>query len=453
LKDYVDTLITDALIITMDKSNRIFKDGTIAIKNGKIVDVGKSHKIKEKYRAEDIINGAHKLVLPGFINTHTHLFQVLLKGLGDDRSILDWLPVAVLPYAQNLDYDMIYYAALAGSIELIKSGVTTILDFQYANPFSNASNAVLDAWSKLGVRGILARGIMDADIFNVKYDKLLEPLNQIFSSIDILLKRYHNKNNGMLRIALAPNAPFSTSIEGLLKTREFANKFSLLITTHLHESKQEVNQWTKLFGKTPLQYFNEKAPEFLGSDVLGVHCVWMNDKDISIMKEKDIKVSHNTVSNMYLASGVAPIPKFLKNGITVSLGVDGAASNNNQDFLELIKMTALLHKVSSLNPQEITAIQVLKMATIDGARAVMLEKEVGSIEIGKKADLVIFDIDNVQMSPLHNPLSQVVYCSKSQNIDTVIVNGEVIMKNRKILNVDEKFVVQKVQELAKKLVG
>ncbi|MCD6513793.1 MAG: amidohydrolase family protein, partial [Candidatus Odinarchaeota archaeon] len=224
------------------------------------------------------------------------------------------------------------------------------------------------------------------------------------------------------------------------------------ITIHLHESKREVEQWKQQFGTSPLQYYYEKLPEFLGPDVLGVHCVWMDEKDIKIMKEKDIKVSHNTISNMYLASGVAPVPEFLKNGIVVSLGVDGAASNNSQDFMELIKATALLHKVARVDPQAITAKQVLRMATIDGARAVLMENEIGSIEKGKKADIIIFDLNNIQMRPVNNPLSQVVYCGKSWNVETVIVDGNIIMENRVIKGVDEQELIWKVQELADDLV-
>lgn len=452
MPENVDIIIKNSIIATMDPQERLFEDGMVAIKDGIIVDVDKTSRIEDKYAADKVIDGKGKIILPGFINTHDHLFQVLMKSLGDDLAILDWWPTAVGPYVQYLEKEHSYYSALLGSVELIKSGVTTILDFQYANPNPGTDVAVLEAWKKLGVRGILGRGYSDYDMWNLNLGRLIEPPEKIFSEVENLIRNWHKKENGRLNVWVAPGAPFTISDETAMKTREFADKYKIGITIHLHESKREVEQWKQQFGTSPLQYYYKKLPEFLGPDMLGVHCVWMDEKDIKIMKEKDIKVSHNTISNMYLASGVAPVPEFLKNGIVVSLGVDGAASNNSQDFMELIKATALLHKVARVDPQAITAKQVLRMATIDGARAVLMENEIGSIEKGKKADIIIFDLNNIQMRPVNNPLSQVVYCGKSWNVETVIVDGNIIMENRVVKGVDEQELIWKVQELADDLV-
>jgi len=452
MTENVDILVKNAILLTMDSKLHTYENGTIAIKDGKIVDLNKTSRIENKYTADKVIDGRGKIILPGFINTHDHLFQVLMKSLGDDLSLLYWWPTAVGPFAEFMKYEHMHYAALAGTIEQIKSGVTTTLDFQYANPFPHASEAVIDAWKKLKVRGVLARGFNDADLFNMGAGKLIEPADESLKDAEYLLKKYHRTENERINIAIAPSAPFVLTLEALYKSREFADKYNILISIHLHESKNEVKQWKEMFGKSEVQYYEEKVPEFLGPDVLGVHCVWMDEQDIKIMSKHNMKVSHNTMSNMYLASGVAPVPEFLKNGIAVSLGLDGAASNNNQDFMEMIKTTALLHKVARVDPQAITATDVLKMATIDGARSVLLEKEVGSLEVGKKADLIIFDTNNVQMRPLHNPPSQIVYCGKSWNIESVIIDGNIVMENRKVLGIDEQEILTKLQELADDLI-
>lgn len=216
---------------------------------------------------------------------------------------------------------------------------------------------------------------------------------------------------------------------------------------HIQEARAEVDTWKEHFGTTPVQYYAKKVPELFGPDFISVHSVWLEPEDIKIFAKTGVTVSHNTNSNMYLSSGVAPVPEMLKQGIPVSLGVDGAASNNSKDFFEMLKNTVLMHKVHTLNPTILTSVDVLEMATMGGARSLMMEKEIGSLEVGKKADLSIFDYTMANMVPLNRPMSQIVYCGKAANIETVIIDGRIIMENRVIKTINEEEVLRKTQKI------
>jgi len=446
--DYADILIKNAIIITMDKNKRVIDDGAIAIVDDKIVAVDKTSRVEQKYKSEKVICGKGRIVLPGFINTHDHLFQTLLRSMGDDMNLNDWWPNTVGPITPYLTKKDMYYAALTGCIELIRSGVTANLDYQYANPRPLIAEGVLEAFLQIGIRGVLGRGYSDVDMFDFGLpDDIIESTEQALSDTETLLKRWHGKANGRIKIWLAPGAPFANSDENLAKTREFANKYGIGITMHIQEARAEVDTWKEHFGTTPVQYYAKKVPELFGPDFISVHSVWLEPEDIKIFAKTGVTVSHNTNSNMYLSSGVAPVPEMLKQGIPVSLGVDGAASNNSKDFFEMLKNTVLMHKVHTLNPTILTSVDVLEMATMGGARSLMMEKEIGSLEVGKKADLSIFDYTMANMVPLNRPMSQIVYCGKAANIETVIIDGRIIMENRVIKTVNEEEVLRKTQKI------
>ena len=462
MKETVDILIKDGIVITMDAQRRIFERGSVAISGDKIVAVGKSNEINEKYKADKVFDARKKIVMPGFINTHNHLFQVLFRSLGDDLTLWEWWPTAVGYYIYKLNKDDMYNASVVGNIELIRSGVTTNLDYQYATLThyckapDDCSIGTIKGMVDVGIRGIVARGCGDLEAFD-RAEWGLPP--KIFESIDDAIKRtlalhkeWDGKADGRIKIWIAPGAPFVISDEGSMKVREFATKYKIPISMHFHETRREVEEWKKAHNNmTPIQYYQEKF-NFFGPDVVAVHCVWMDEKDIKIFKETGTSVSHNTMSNMYLASGVAPVPEFVKNGINVTLGVDGAASNNNQDFFEMLKGTALLHKVARVDPLAITAKQVLEFATINGAKAVMMEKEIGSLEVGKKADMFIMGTNYVNMAPLNNPISQVVYTGKAHNVETVIINGKIVMEDKVIKTVDEQKAIEKANESAARII-
>ena len=330
----VDKLLKNGMIVTVNKERKIYYHGAMAVTGDRITEVGETKELEEKCKdAKEVIDLDGKIIFPGFINTHNHLFQTLLKGLGDDMVLSDWLATMTFPAAQYLEPEDCYYGAMLGCMEGIRSGMAT-------KALHGCEGT--DCLEKLGI---------------------------------------------------------------------------------------------------------------LGDNVLMVHCVYLNDKDIRRAKYYDLKVSHNPVSNMYLSSGVAPIPKLLNAGVTCGLGVDGAASNNGQDMIELMKTASLLQKVDTLDPTVITAEKVLEMATIDGARAIGMEDEIGSLEVGKKADFVIFNpYLNPKAIPVHNPVSTLVYSSTMQNIESVAVDGEFILKDGVMTTIaDEQKVLHGAQKTAESL--
>jgi 5-methylthioadenosine/S-adenosylhomocysteine deaminase len=447
-----DFLIKNGTVLTMDMNDRLIMDGAVAVGEGKILAVGKTEELSKVYTAEKILEAKGKLIMPGLINTHTHLFQVLMRSLGDDMSLFDWWSKIVAPLSCRLREEHCYYAALVGSLELLKGGCTCSVDNHYAFPVPSLADDCIKALVDVGIRGIEAMGTMDSEkeYEQVPPELKMDTDHAIEENVR-LIRDWNNKANGRIQVWFGTDAPPTCSDELLQRAHDLSKQYNVGMCCHVQESQGDVINWKKETGLTPIQYYDKKI-DFLDSNLLAVHCVWLDAEDIRILARKHVKVSHNPVSNMYLANGIAPIPALLQSGVTVGLGVDGAASNNNQDMFEVIKTTALVHKAVSHDPTAITAEKVLKMATIDGAKALGLEKEIGSLEPQKKADIILINLKEVNMVPLNNLVSQLVYCGKSHNVQTVMVDGEVIMEDRTVKTIDETPTVEKTQELASGLV-
>lgn len=448
----IDILIKNAIIVTVNKDREVLFDGGLAIKDDKIVSVGPTEEVLKEYKeAKKIIDAKNKVIFPGFINTHNHLFQTLLKGLGDDMVLKDWLATMTFPAAKYITEEDTYFAAMQGCIEGLRSGITTMVDYMYPHNREYLCDGIIDAYKELGIRGILGRGTMNTGTQFGVPKEIMQDVETAEKDIRRLFEKHHNSENGRIKIWVAPAAMWSNTKEMLEMLWNVTNEYNSHFTVHISETPFDREATEELHGLVDTELLEELG--IVGPNVLAVHCVYLTDKDMEMFKKYDIKVSHNTASNMYLSSGVAPVPKMLKKGITVSLGVDGAASNNSQDMIELMKLTALQHKVDNLDPVAISAEKVLELATIDGARAIGMEDEIGSLEVGKKADLVIFNpYLNPKAIPLHNPVSTLVYSSSMQNIEGVIVDGNIIMEDSKILTVeDEVEILKGVQEVADKL--
>lgn len=442
-------LVKNAIVVTVDSKRTVLFDGAIAIQDDKIVDVGPSENLEAKYTdVAKVIDAEGKIIFPGFINTHNHLFQTLLRGLGDDMALKDWLATMTFPAASYLQPEDTYHAAMVGCMEGIHSGITTMLDYMYPHSRPDLSDGIPQAYKQLGIRGILGRGCMNTgEQFGV-VPQIMQDVPTVEADLRRLFKKYHNTENGRIKVWAAPAAVWSNTKEMLQMLWKVTNEYQSGFTVHISETPFDRQAAQTLHGKPDIEVLEELG--ILGPNVLMVHCCYLTDRDIMVAKKHDLKVSHNTASNMYLSSGVAPVPDMLKAGVTVSLGVDGAASNNAQDMLELMKLTALLHKVHTRDPLAMSAEKVLEMATIDGARAIGMEHEVGSLEVGKKADLVFFDpYKSPKAVPMHNPVSTLVYSSTLQNIVDVMVDGKMIMQNGRILTVpDERSALQKAQACA-----
>lgn len=444
-------LIKNAIIVTVNPNRDIIYDGAIYIDSDRIADIGANAELVSKYsNADKIIDAAGKVIFPGFIDNHTHLFQTLLKGLGDDMELKDWLSNMMFPASVYLKPEDTYHAAMLGLAEAVHSGVTTTLDYMHCHSKPELSDGIAEAYKKLGIRGILGRGTMDTGVEYGTSKDLCEKIEDVETDLHRLFKKYHNTENGRIKVWAAPSSMWSNSDEMLKMQWRVVNEYGSGFTVHISETEfaRECTKW--VHGVNDVDLLEKLG--ILGPNVLMVHCCHINEKDMELMKKYDMKVSHDVCSNMYLSDGVAPVPQMLKMGLTVGLGVDGAASNNSQDMIELMKFTALQHKVHTLDPMSMSAEKVLEMATIDGARSIGMEKEIGSLEIGKKADLVFFNpMCSAKSIPMHNPVSTLVYSSSIQNITDVMVDGNPIMENGVIVTSCENSILLNGQTAAEEL--
>ncbi|WP_024620166.1 amidohydrolase family protein [Metaclostridioides mangenotii] len=444
----IDILIKNSIIVTVNKGREVLFDGAIAIKDDRILDIGNSKDLVLKYtEVKKVMDGNGKVIFPGFINTHNHLFQVLLKGLGDDMALDGWLNSMMFPSAKFLTEQDTYDAAMHGCVEGLKSGITTMVDYMHTHNRAGLTDGIIKAYQDLGIRGVIGRGCIDLGI----HKELIEDVEIVEKDLRRLFDKYHNSDNGRIKLCVAPSSMWAISEEMGRMLWKIVKDYDSYFTVHLSETDFARNKTKEIHGEIDIKLLEKW--DILGPEVVAVHCVCVDDEDIEMLKKYDIKVSHNVASNMYLASGVSPVPEMLKAGINVSLGLDGAASNNSQDMVELMKLTALQHKVNNCDPLAISAEKVLEMATIEGARTLRMEDEIGSLEIGKKADLIVFNsMISPKSIPLHNPVSTLVYSSTMDNIETVIVDGNMIMEDGDIKTIEsEEKVYKNTQKAAEEL--
>jgi len=406
---------------------QVMENVDILIENDVITKIGKLS-ISE----ENKIDARGKLVLPGLINTHTHASMVLFRGAGDDMPLMEWLEKHIWPMESKLAENDVYLGALLACIEMIKSGTTSFCDMYFY--MDGVAKAVKDA----GIRAVLSWAVIDKEISTQPGD----PVNNA--------EKFIKKWGGEERIypSVGPHSIYTCSKETLLRSKEISDRYNVVNHIHLSETKNEIEGCVEKNKMRPAEYLNSIG--FFSERTLAAHCVWLNEKEISTLSKNKVSVSHCPVSNMKLASGVMPFTKMQRESVNISLGTDGAASNNSLDMFETMKLTALLHKSKDMNAAVVKADDVLKCATIGGAKALRLEKEIGSIEVGKKADLIILNVEKAHWKPTWNPISNLVYSAKSCDVETVICNGKVIMQDRKILTLNEEKIFEKVEKLKQK---
>jgi len=438
-------LIAGGTIVTMDPERRVIEDGAVLVRGTRIAAVGPRASVAAQAGRAETIDATGGLVLPGFVNTHTHLFQTLLKGPGDDRPLYLWLREMTAPAASALTEEDCEAAALHGGVEAIRSGTTTIVDFMYPHPRPGLTDAVIRGLEPSGVRAIVCRGFVTRGMDLGIPGSIVQTLGVALADSERLV-REHNAGDGLIRVGIAPCLLWMVDEAGLRATREFADAYGTLITYHLAETSFEVDYAMRTYGKRETEVLLNAG--LLGPDLLGVHCTKLLDADIGMLGSFDVKVSHNPVSNMYLASGVAPIPDMLKAGLTVGLATDGPASNNNQNMIHVLKYTALLHKVAREDPVAMTAEKVLEMATIDGARAIGMGGEIGSLEAGKRADVTVMAFDNPFVAPVHDPVSSIVYAALGTEARWVLVDGRVVLADGQLTTLDEDAVRERASRAA-----
>ncbi|MDH5450295.1 MAG: amidohydrolase [Candidatus Bathyarchaeota archaeon] len=436
----MEIIIDGGTIVTIS-SKGIIKDGAIVIENGRITDIGKSHELKQKHPRYEKINAKGKVVIPGLINTHQHAAMSLLRGYADDFPLKQWLENWIWPLEKHMTGHDIYVGALLTAIESIMGGTTTVNTmYHYMNEYNEAK-----AFAKAGIRGIIGHVCFS---WRKKED---------IKALRTLAKNWHNKANGLIRTSVDPHASYTVDPEYMKKLRDLTTELNeeygsptkpIIWHMHVAETSDEIEKIRQTFKVSfeggVVEYLD--SLDVLGRDLIAAHCVTLTPKDIKILKEREVKVSHNPISNLKLASGISPVPSLMKAGVTVALGTDSPCSNNKADMFEVVKTTALLHKGVNQDPSLMPAEQVLRMATIEGARAMLWDHEIGSIAIGKDADLAIVDFKKPHLYPLHNEVSHLVYSAEASDVETVLIKGKIVMENREIKTID----IHQVLEMAEK---
>ncbi len=435
-RNAVDLIVDGGTIVTMDPSRTILADGAIAIQDARIAAIGPRADISGRFAASQTIDARGKYIYPGLINTHTHLFQTLLKGLGDDRVLVDWFRQMTGPSATALEDEDCYAAALAGCWEGIRSGTTCITDFMYVHPRPGLSDAVVRAMLESGIRGIFARGFCDTGVEEGVPPALIEPLESILVDCERVTGQFHGAADGRIQVRFAPCMIWSVTEASVREIRALSKRLGVGLTMHVSETPFEIENSQRRFGAHDLVVLDRLG--VLGPDMLAVHCVHLDDDDIETLRTTRTAVSHNPTSNMYLSSGTAPVPAMLRAGVAVGLASDGPASNNTHNMIQSLKFAALQHKGAAHDPTVITGETVLEMATIGGARALGLESEIGSLEVGKRADLFVADLAASPFAaPVNHPVSGLVYSAVGTEVETVIVDGRVVLQDGHMTTIDE----------------
>ena len=431
----VDLLISHATIVTMDAQRDIIQNGAIAIRGDEILSVGSID--PKTIQAKETIDAHNKLILPGFINAHTHVPMSLFRGLKDDVTLDDWLRKFIFPAeAKNVTEDFVRWGTRLAAAEQIRSGVTTFADMYYFE------DAIAEETKAAGMRGVLGETFIDFPApDNKTHDQLL-------AYAERFLQRW--RNDPLIHAAVAPHSIYTDSEQTLKDAATLARKYNAPILIHVAEMKKELDESLEKNHATPVQYLDRIG--LLGPDVLAAHCIYVNDTDRKILAERKVGCAHNPSSNMMLASGIAPVVEERAAGIAVGLGTDGpAGSNNDFNLMEEIDLAAKLQKISKMDPRALGARGAVEMATIDGARALHLEKQIGSLEPGKKADLILISLDAPNAVPMFDAYSQLAYSLKAADIETVVIGGRVVMRNHKLLTVNEPAAIAKAREYQTKI--
>ncbi|MBI5166111.1 MAG: amidohydrolase [candidate division NC10 bacterium] len=430
-----DLLIQGATILTMNENRETLAPGYLAVEGNAISALGPGEPPPEIQAAKKVMDGSGKLLIPGLVNAHTHLAMTLFRGYADDMPLMDWLEKKIWPVEMGLKAEDVYWGAMLGAVEMIASGTTCFNDMYHF--FEATARAVADSGIRSCLSGVLLGFLPNAE-------------ERMERAIDFVAE-WRGAAGGRINVMLGPHAPYTCPDWSLEKIARAASELGVGIHIHLSETRKEVEESLQTRGKTPVAHL-----EGLGlfqNRVLAAHCVHVTDEDIAILAERRVGVAHNPGSNMKLASGVAPVPKMLKRGVMVGLGTDGAASNNNLDMLEEMRLAALLHKLEGGDPTLLPAYQALEMATRGSARALGLADEIGSLEPGKKADLVLLDMMQPHLWPPHSMVSHLVYAARSSDVDTVVIDGKVVMEGRRFTEIDLGYVLARARETAERLVG
>ncbi len=443
-KNLADLIVEGRYIVTMDNSRRIIEHGAVVIDNHRIIDIGKASSMKKIHTAERTISGKKFLVLPGLIDSHTHIFQSLLRGLGDNMPVNEWGEKSVSPMAKLMTRDEFYWAAKLNALEMIKSGTTAFADSHFVHFDKQAMDGIADGTLESGLSAKLVRSTQSS------FRGYTEDISMAKRETKRLYDKYNGQGAGRITIAPEVVSPLRAEDEFILAIKELADDLGNGMCMHIAETLDRYKEMKSRSGFGEIGYLEKLG--VLDSSLLMAHCIWVPPNEIVSIQKAGAKVAHNAISNSFLADGIANVPFMRALGITVAIGCDGASSNNDQDMIKAMKICALMHKVNTLNASILTAEDVLEMITVDGAKALLMEAQIGSIEIGKRADLTVVDLEKPHLTPCPRPISNLVYSANGSDVVFTIVDGQILMDNRIVTTLNESEILQKAEEITSDLI-
>lgn len=431
-----DLCITGGTLLLMDEAEQIIHDGAVVTKGDTIVAVGGADDINNTWRAGRVIDARDCLVMPGLVNAHTHAAMTCFRGISDDRELMDWLNNYIFPAeAKNVDSELAYWGTLLACAEMIRSGTTTFCDmYLFEDDTARAA-------SEAGMRCLAGEGLFDFPSPNAKTP------DEGLAYTRMLLEKW--AGHSLISVAVEPHSLYTCSPQLLEKAKALADEYNASLAVHLLENRQEKTSLEEKFGMRATAFLRDLG--LLDDRFFAFHCVAVDEEDIDILADHGCKVVHNPESNMKLASGIAPITAMQERGIIVGLGTDGAASNNNLDMFQEMDTAAKLEKVGRLDPTVMPATTVTRMATRHGAAVLGMDHLTGSIEPGKKADIILIDMDKPHLTPLYNEYSHLVYAVNGHDVITSIINGKIVMEERQLLTIDETAVMNRVRAIAERI--
>jgi cytosine/adenosine deaminase-related metal-dependent hydrolase len=441
-------LIKNGTVITVDESRRIIEDGAVAIKDDRIVAVGKSSQLGDVYKNDIQIDANRGIIMPGLIDCHVHLSQALIRGCADDVKLKEWLADHVWVLQGEYDEEDARTSAELCMLAMIKSGTTMFVDTLLATHYG--PDGIANALLQSGMRGALSKSIMDSPGYADNKDSMVKSMQEdketCFKTVKSMYKKW-NGSEGRIFIWIGPRSYGGATVETYREAGQLARDLGIGMTWHFAQGdRAERDDIMATYGMTPTE-FAEHVGLLSSRQILG-HCVWLDKSDIANLARTGTHVCHLPTSNMKLGFGFAPVPEMLEAGVNVTIGTDGAPSGNMHDMFHATRLAAMIHKGNKQDPTVLPVETLIDMMTINGAKAIGLEDEIGSLEVGKKADLIIISTSNPHMTPALNPLSNIIYSSIGRDVQTVIIDGNIVMKNRKVLTLDENQILAEASERA-----
>jgi 5-methylthioadenosine/S-adenosylhomocysteine deaminase len=432
----VSLIVTGGTVITMDDTRRVVANGAVAIDRETIVAVDTAEAVAKAFVGTDVIDATGQVVMPGLVNTHTHAPMVLYRGLADDLALAEWLNQYIFPAeARTVSPEFVRAGTRLAALEMIQSGTTTYADMYYFE------EEIARETKAAGLRGVLGQTIIQFPVADARTP------GEALARADRFITAF--KGDPLITPAVAPHSMYTLDRDALQQARVLARRHGVPTLIHVAETRDELRTARDRFNTSPVRYLDGLG--FLGPGVLAAHGVWVSPEEVALLETRGVGVAHNPESNMKLASGAAPLIAYLEAGVAVGLGTDGAASNNDLDMFDAMRMASLLQKVHTLDPRAAGARVVLEMATRGGARALGMEKTIGSLEPGRRADLITVGMSSARQTPAYDPISHLVYASRGDDVRTSIVDGRVLMRDRRVLTLNEADVLREARAWAEKV--